>query len=766
MPFNVINKPAHRLDAFEKVTGKAKFTGDISFRGMLYGGVLHTKYPSAKIRFINLENAREVKGVKTILSAHDIPNNEFGKVRKDQQVLAKKRTYYIGDAIILVAGTTKEVVRKALEQIHIEYEELPGVFDPVASSEPGAMIVHPEWKSNEVAHHIVTKGDVNQGFRDAEVVIEREYTTPFIEHAYLEPEAVIAVPSSDSEITIYGSTAHPFVCRDTVATILGLPIENVRVIQTHLGGAFGGKDENMSVLAARATILALKTGRPVKIVYTREESFIESYKRHPYRMKYKIGATSKGKLTAEAITIIADSGSYVGQTPYVTWRSVVHATGPYNIPNVKVKISGFYTNNVYTGAMRGYGSPQIVFAHETLMDELAVELGLNPLSFRLLNIYRDNSVTACGQRLNNHTVSLEEIIKKATNRADFVRKYREYSTFEDGDIRRGIGIAVSYRGCGLGGEATDRASVRLCVDADGHVNIYCGLAENGQGLETVLRQIVAEELGININKVRYIPIDTTIVPESGPTVASRSTLVGGNAAIQAAREVKEKLSSIAAQILGCNEDTLSIEDTYFYSCEKCRKTLSVEDAAIYAGSHGIEISGLGNFQVTGISWDTVTGQGSPHLTYVYGCQIAEVEVDIGTGEIRCLNVIAAHDVGRAINTVGTMGQISGGVAMGLGYALTEELNIVDGFIKETNFDHYLIPTAQDVPRIIPIIIENPDPNGPFGAKSVGEPTTELTAAAIGNAVFHACGKRIRDLPINLERTLLGHHLQKHLPKRE
>ena len=725
---------------------------------MLYAKVLRSKYPSAKILNINLDEAEKIPGVKAIITANDIPNNEFGVIIPDQQVLAKERTYFIGDGIAVVAAETPESAKKAVESIKVEYEEISGIFDPLESK--NALPIHEDKDNNQVIHHKLRKGNIEEGFKRSDVILEREYQTQFVEHAYMEPEVVIAVPyENNSVVTIYGSIQNPFACRNAVASVLKIGFNQVRIVQNHIGGSFGGKDEVISSMAARAAVLALKTNRPVKLKNTREESIIESYKRHPYNMRYKVGATKEGKLLAMEIEAIADSGAYACQTPFVTWRSVVQATGPYEIPNVKTDTYGYYTNNVYTGAMRGYGSPQVIFANESLMDELAQELGMNPLELRLKNIFHDNSETASGQKLDNHKVSLEEVIKKAADSINFLEKYKEYSREQKGDKRKGIGMAISYRGCSLGAEAVDAAGIILSIQKDGTIYLYSGLAENGQGLKTVFSQIVAEELGIDIEKINFMVVDTLVSPDSGSTVASRATLVGGNASLDAAKNLKKKLTDFIVKKYNLVFNELIFKDNSIYTPDQ-KRIISFDEAASQAYNSGVFLSSYGWYKAPEISWDEETGQGRPYFTYVYGCQIAEVEVDIGTGEIKVLKMVAAHDVGRAINPANVLGQFYGGISMGLGYGIMEELDINEGYINNTNFDEYLIPTVKDMPDITPIIVENPDPNGPYGAKSIGEPTLELGAAAIANAVAQATGKRIRSLPINLEKILVGHSLKK------
>jgi len=507
MDYDKVNKPIKRVDAYEKVTGKAKFGADLFFPNILYAKVLRSKYPHARILKINIDKALIYPGVKAVLTAADIPNNEFGVIVQNQQVLAREQVFYIGDGIAVAAAETKEAAAKALELIEVEYEELPGIFDPEEAEKKDAPLIHSELENNQVVHHRLRKGDTERGFAQAEVILEREYTTQFVEHGYIEPEALVAVPyEHNTLVTIYGSIQNPFSCRNAVTSVLKVPLNKVRIIQNHMGGSFGGKDEIMSSMAARAALLALKTDRPIKMVNTRDESILESYKRHPYKMKYKVGVTKKGKLVAMEIKCLADSGAYACQTPFVTWRSVVQATGSYEVPHVKTDTYGYYTNNVYTGAMRGYGSPQIIFAQESLMDELAKELKMTPMGLRLKNIYHNNSITASGQKLDNHQVSLEEVISKAVEASNYKEKYRKYSKPQPEDKKRGIGMAISFRGCSLGAEATDAAGAIVAIQRDGSILISCGLAENGEGLKTVFTQIAAEELGVGIKRINYMEV--------------------------------------------------------------------------------------------------------------------------------------------------------------------------------------------------------------------------------------------------------------------
>lgn len=758
MAYKVVNTPQIRVDSLAKVTGQEKYAADYSFPGMLCGKVLRAKFPHALISKVDVQEALKLKGVHAVLTAQDIPGSKkIGAVIEDQDVLSGEKVRFLGDGVALVAAESMEIAERALELIKVEYEPLPGVFDPLEALKPGAPLLHPEKGDNIVNHHRVRKGDVKEGFARSEIVLEREYRTQFVEHSYIEPEACIAIPAPDLKgVQVLGSIQNPFSTRKMVARALNLELNRVQITQTTLGGSFGGKDEVMYIMAARAAMLALKTGKPVKMVNTREESFIESYKRHPYYMHYKVGATRDGKLQAMEIYIVADAGAYASQSPFVTWRSTVQATGPYEIPHVKTDVLAVYTNNTYTGAMRGFGSPQVIFAVESLMDELAHELNMDPVELRRINIFRQGSITATGQKLDDHVVSLEEVMDKALSAINYREKIGQKS---EGPIKRGVGFAISFRGCSLGAEGLDYANALISAQADGSIYISTGVSDNGGGLKTVLSQIVAEELGVPISDITVNVVDTAFVPDGGPAVASRSTIMGGNATRNAAISLREKLVEAMASLWGVPHEEIGVGEGKFFHIKNPDLSLSFYKVVEEALRMGIAPLAYGTYIAPQVTWDEELGQGNAYFTYVYGCQAAEVEVDLETGKVRVLRVAAAHDLGKAINLKTAEGQIYGGVAMGLGYGLLEEVEIQEGYTRTLNFDTYLVPTSCDVPQVTPIIVENPDPYGPYGAKSLGEPTNELLAAAIANAIFQACGRRIRELPLTPERVLLGRSLR-------
>ncbi|UCF77891.1 MAG: xanthine dehydrogenase family protein [Candidatus Eiseniibacteriota bacterium] len=773
--FAAIGTSVPNVDAVDKVTGRAKYGADHDRKGQLYGRVKYSEHPHALILSIDVSRAVNLSGVRAVLTHADIPGeNSFGTAVPHQVVLCSEKVRYLGDVVAIVAADSEEIAAKAVESITVKYKILPVVSDPVEALSPRSPAVHAG--GNLCVHQKVRKGDVGTGFSQSEVVLEREYATQKVEHAYMEPEAVLAEPGENGGITVTGSVQNLYSIRRGLARVLALPLGRVRVRQATLGGSFGGKDEAMTALCCRAALLALKTGRPVKMVNTRENSMRESYKRHPYRMKYKVGADRRGFLKAMEITIHADAGAYAAMSPFVTWRSTVQATGPYVVPNVRTDVYAAYTNNCYTSAMRGFGSPQVCFGSESLMDELAEKLGMDPLEVRLKNTLRGRSTTATGQKLN-HTVSVGEALLNVTKKGRFLktrasnRKHNERS-----HPKKGVGISCSYRGVSLGAEGVDAAGVTVSLQTDGSVVASSGLVDMGQGAATTISLMVAEELGVTVDRIRFLGADTSRLPDSGPTVASRTSFMAGQAARRACKEIVERIRPVASEVLGCPVDSLLFRNNWVsHSTERTRrgpgsrkagrgragrKRLRLGELASLCFARGVSLFAHGWYRAPATSWDERTGQGDAYFTFVYGANLAEVEVDTETGTVRVTRFVSSHDVGRVLNLNGARGQVYGGVAMGLGYALFEEYAEQDGRPSLENFDEYLLPTVSDVPETEIVFIENPDRLGPYGAKSLGEPACEIAAPAIANAVCDALGMRVRELPLTLERVRLGRGLSR------
>jgi CO/xanthine dehydrogenase Mo-binding subunit len=758
---DIVGTRQRRVDAWGKVTGRAKFAEDLGLPHQLVGRVLRAPHPHARIVRVEVAKARALPGVAAVLTAADIPGSRvFGGVTPDQRVLADDRVRYLGDGLALVAAESRAIAERALELIEVELEPLPVVTDPEAAMGADAPRIHGD--DNVFVHHHVARGDLARGFAAADFTIERRFRTQFIEHAYLEPEAVLAEPAEQGGVRVTGSIQNLFSSRRSVAAVLGLDLAQVQLIQATLGGSFGGKDEVMTSLCCRAALLALATGRPVKMVNTREESMLESYKRHPYILDYRWGARDDGSITAMEIRCIADGGAYASMSPFVTWRSVVQATGPYACENVRTDVYAVYTNNTYTGAMRGFGSPQVNFAIESMMDLLAERTGKDPLEIRLQNGFASGSVTATGQRLER--VSLKEVLTRAAEAADFTRKWRACRDAPPAERRRGIGLACSYRGVSLGAEGVDAAGAVVSVQTDGSVIVSSGITDMGQGAQTQMAQIAAEVLGIGMERIQFLNTNTSRVPDSGPTVASRGVVMGGSAAKAAAETVRATLLEAGAQLLGCPAAELALRAGHLVGASDGERLATFAELAAACFEQGRPLFGFGWHQAPRTDWDEERGRGEAYFTFVYGANVAEVEVDTATGKTDVVGFVSAHEVGQAISRAGVEAQIYGGVAMGLGYGLLEDFEIEQGVPRQLNFDEYLIPTAMDVPPIETIIVENPDPAGPFGAKSVGEPANELAAPAIVNAIANATGRRVTELPATLERVRLGHKLSRAGPR--
>ena len=763
---NLIGKRKKRVDALGKVTGAAKYADDYNLPFQLYAAVKYAEFPHAEIISIDISKAQNLAGVEAVMTATDVPgNNRFG-LDGDIRILADDRTRYLGDAVAIVAADSKETAQRAVEQINVNYRELPVVFDPEEALRPHAPRLHES--GNQIVHHKLRHGNPEKGFEQADFIFEHDFTTQPIEHAYIEPEAALAEPDEQDGIKIIGSMQNFYSSHKAIAGALNLPLAKVQILQSTLGGSFGGKDESATMLAARAALLAQKTGRPVKILNSREDSIRQSYKRHAYKLHYKWGCKADGSILAMEIKIIADGGAYTSMSPFVTWRSVVQAAGPYHCENVKTDVYAAFTNNNFTGAMRGFGSPQVNFAIESMMDELADKSGLSPLEIRLRNGFETGSVTAYGQILK-HTVSLKQVLRAAAEKSKFASKWSVNKKQNSGNknIRTGIGLSCAYRGVALGAEGVDAASAVVYVQPDGSLSVASGIIDMGQGAQTAMSQITAEVLGISMRRIRFLQPDTGRVADSGPTVASRGTIMGGGAVKIAAENIRFILEKTAREWFALKEEKLVFKDEHVFveSATGDRKPLTEFDALVsrcYAKGRPLFASGVRHIAET--YWDEETGQGDAYFTYVYGANVAEVEVDMDTGKVDVLRFWSAHDVGRAINKGMVEGQIFGGVAMGMGYGLLEEFIQENGEAKTVNFDEYYIPTTLDVPEMEALIIENPDEKGPFGAKSIGEPALEMAAPAIANAIFNATGKQIYNLPANLEEVLLGRKLRRTTPR--
>jgi CO/xanthine dehydrogenase Mo-binding subunit len=735
-----------RNDDVAKVTGKAKYTDDLNFPDMLHAVPVYSDYVHARIVFIDTSHAEQSDGVVRVITAKDIPgSNRHGQIVKDLRILADDKIRYNGDVVAVIVARTRDQAMEAAQKVTVRAEELPSILDPEEAMKPDAVLVHEDLGSNIINTHRVRRGNIDDGFKTSDVVIERDFRTQFVEHAYMETEAAVCVPRPDGVMEVYGSMQHPFSTRRFVSAFLGVPLADVEIIGTPMGGGFGGKDDTAAIVCARTALAARLLGKPVKTFYKRVWSIRESYKRHPYRVHYKMGLSKDGMIKAVQCRIVADGGAYCSVTPWVTWRSTVQCCGPYVVDNVHCDTYGVYTNNVYTGAMRGFGSPQMNFVIEQMVEIAAEQLGMSAIEFRRKNMVKQGSITITGQKLDTHTVAMGQALDAVLKEIDYEKKLVRCSHGESQtDELYGIGLAMSYRGVSLGAEGVDFVAAIINVQADGSILLDVGVHENGQGAESAMILVLADELGVNRDRIRLRRPSTSNIPDSGTTVASRGTIMGGGAVVIAARELKQKIAGVLSHYLNCPAAEIRFEREAILGGNR---SITFQDAMAEMYKARVFPYAFGVFQSPNVTWDEHNGQGNAYFTWVYGCQAVELTVNAKSGKVKLLNAVAAHDVGKAVNRDMVLGQCYGGMAMGIGYALHESVIMLDGKILNTNLNTYRIPRSEDIPPMKAILIENRDPNSPSGAKSIGEPANEIMAPAIANAIYHATGIRHFQIPI-------------------
>lgn len=735
-----------RVDASDKVLGRTKYTTDLAADDVLYVRVVRSPYAHAIVKGIDKSGAEKISGVVRVVTAEDVPGSkDIGVFIQDQPLFCHDKVRFIGDPVAMVVAESPEAAELGVQAVRVEYEPLPGIFDPEESLREAVMIHE---KGNLIDTSIVRKGDVEQGLREADYVISGTYRTPIQEQAYLETEAALAYKPSEDGITVVGCMQAPFVVEHAVKMVLGKAVPKVRIIVAPTGGAFGGKEDAPEGVCAMVALAAHLTKKAALLAFSRKESIVFHPKRHPMAIKREMGVTRDGRITAVRERIIADGGAYASLSPRVLFAAVCVAAGAYEVPNVYVEGHVAYTNKVPTGAFRGFGKPQSLFAAELQIDEAAEKIGMDPAEFRLRNILRVGSSTATGQVLKN-SVGLEECLLKSIEAAHWTRRRPAPQT--GGAHKRGIGMACLIHPTGLGPVGVDVTSATVEAADDGSIVVRTGLAEYGQGLHTGYARIVRRTLGLDRTQVRVELPDTMLALDSGPTVASRGTAMGGKAVLLAAEKLKERLATTAAELLSSPIREIVFENDCVFATRSPHRRLTFAELVASCRKRGLSLKEEAWNQVSDISWDRQKGQGSPWVSYSFGVHVAEVEVDTETGKVDLLNYVAAHDSGTVIAPTQFKSQIYGGVVQGLGYALIEELLIDEGRITNGSFLDYYIPTAADIPRITPILVEAPDDYGPFGAKGIGEPPIEPVAAAVGNAIYNAVGFPIREFPYTSER---------------
>jgi CO/xanthine dehydrogenase Mo-binding subunit len=746
--YSVVGKHQPAIRGRDIVTGKAKYSPDLEFPDMLVGKLLYSPYASARILKLDVSQARSIPGVAAVMTAVDIPGeNSYLYWYGDQPLLVADQVRYRGDALAAIAAVSEEIALAAMDAIVVEYESQEGIFDPVEALKPDSPRVWAD-KENLHSHHIEEWGDIDQGFKQADVLVEGTYQTSYQEHAMLETESAVALVEPDGTILVYASAQAPHRDRIQIARALGVPEAKVREITPHIGGAFGAKDEaNIQVHAA---LLANQTGRPVKIVKTREESILTHVKRHPINLTYRIGATSAGKLTAVHLVGIGDTGPYVNAGEEVMMVMGAYGVTPYSVPHVKTEALTVLTNNPICGAFRGFGVPQATFAFERSMDELAKELDMDPLQIRLLNGLKT------GQQFQPKV-----LVRQGEGMAACLEMVAELSDWNNKEkidrkpaphLRRGWGLAASFHKIGFGCNIPDHASAGVNMAPDGSVLVRTGAADMGQGAHTVIAQFVAEHLGVTPDQVHVYKPDTALAADAGASVASRVTVFSGNAALKAAQPIRDVLIGLAAEEIGVDPGLIDLQDG-FVQVENEQVKLTISELASRAYENNLPMQASGFYTMDYPDAELPDGTDGYEQTVGFGAHVAQVLVDIETGQVEVEKVYAVHDVGRVINPKGARGQVEGAVLQGVGYATMEDLVVDEGLIQNHSLESYLIPTVYDIPETITGYVEIPETSGPLGAKAVGEPPINISPAAIANAVTDAIGAPVRNLPITPERVL-------------
>ena len=692
-----------RKEGESKASGAAKYIDDLLFTNLLHARTIRSTIPAGDISAIRFNF--DTAGF-TIVDYRDIPGRNYvALIEDDQPCLAEATIRHVAEPILLLAHEDRETLLAS--DVQIDYRQTTPVYDPAASPTVFKKIA-------------IEKGNVEDGFALADVIVEGEYRTGHQEQLYIEPNGVVAVPGNgvgdDVEgITVYGSMQCPYYVHRALMVLLGLPEEKVRVVQTETGGGFGGKEEYPSMIAGHAALLAKKAGRPVKLIYDRVEDMVATTKRHPAIVRHRTGVTRDGRLTAIDVDALFDGGAYATLSGVVLSRGMIHASGPYRCDHVRIRGRATMTNTPPNGAFRGFGAPQTQFAAEEHMDRIAAELGLDPVRVREINALRPGDTTATGQRLGRDCSALQ-VLREAVKRTGFKRRRRALAK-----TNRGIGLSLFFHGSGFtGGGEVKLASKASLVLTERGARILVGSTEIGQGTRTMHAQIVADTLGLPYDAIDVNAADTGVVPDSGPTVASRTCMVVGRILQRCAEEMRERLGRLTPREYLRRHGPLVITKEYERPGE--------------------------------MSWDDNSYQGDAYGTYGWGCDIVELEVDRDTWEVRPMSFLTVHEIGKAIHPVLAAGQIEGGSAQGLGYALLEDVVMRDGRMANASLTNYIIPTTLDTPKMDVVMLENPYTHGPFGAKGVGEMPIDGPAPAVINALRHA-GFDLREIPATPERIM-------------
>jgi len=728
---------------------------------MLHAGCVHARHPHAIVE-VDVSAALEVPGVVCALTESDFPTAQS----KYDWFYCTSHPRMTGDVLAVVAATSPAALERGMAAVRVSYHRLPEVFSLDEALAPGAPQVRERGvgltdgvpdasKKGNVfleSYRPIRKGDVETGFAKADVVVERSYETRYAEHAYIEPESVLVIPRGDGAYVVRSCSQHGHAPQEFVAEALGIPMSRIQAVSSVVGGSFGGKFELVGLMCGRAALVSQVTGRACKMTYSREDSILESTKRHPFRSTIRIGAMRDGHIVAYEAAQVENGGAYNNQAPWMNIRAAVHSAGPYEIPNVRTDTYAVYTNNPVPGAFRGYSSPQVIYTNEMIIHELAHELDMDVVDLKRRNLLRQGSITATGQRLVHETL-LVRLMDDVVRDTDYRRKAVEWPR-EKGVWRRGIGLVTSYRGTALGGESVDASGTFMICLPDGGLVVRPALMEFGQGLQTVYAQIASEATGIAFENVRLEPVDTVAVADSGLTVASRGTAQGGQSVRMAGEKIREMLLETAREMLGVTADEeVGLHDGRCLVVGQPGRSVSVGDVATTRKYAGLPLATYQWYVPRPLANDFATGQGEAFTTYAYGACVCEVSVNVHTGQVAVDRVSAYHDVGHALNPELVRGQIYGGIIMGLGYGLWEDLDLDHGRIRSDNLDAYLVGTADDAPRMNVRLYECDDPEGTYGAKCIAEAGSEMVGAAAALAVSHAIGHPVRSIPVTPESVL-------------
>ncbi|MBI4319442.1 MAG: molybdopterin-dependent oxidoreductase [Chloroflexi bacterium] len=745
----VIGEPLPYLEGVSKATGETKFTADVAIPGLLYGKILRSPHLHARILNVDYGKAERLIGVKGVMAGKDTPGRKFGVprypgARVDQQGLATERVRYVGDEVAAVAAVDFDTAEEALDLIRVDYEILPAVLDPEEAMKPGASRLHDHSPDNVSARQKWHFGDIVKAFAESDYIREDRFTTTSVQHCALEPHTCVASWDVSGRVTLWASCAAPYVCRAQLALTLDLAESKIRILSPYIGGHFGSKTPMFSHYFC-AALLSRKTGRPVKFAHTREEVFGATLRRHPMSIWLKTGVKRDGTLLGSDCKLIADGGAYVSTGANALLLAGTFLTVTYRLPNVRYEACRVYTNKTISGPMRGFGAPQIRFAAEAQLEYICRDLGLDPVEVRL-----KNAIHAGDEMPNKFVINscgLTECIEKVAAASGFKEKHDK---MPDG---RGIGLACSSFISGHSILLHAPSGAILKFDEDGGITLLTGVSNVGQGSDTAMGQIAAEELGICLEDVRVVSGDTDLCPVHAGSYSSRGTLWGGSAVKAAAQDAKRQLLEVVAEKLECSPEDLQVGNRRIWVKGSPGKGMSLAEAVTASMlGKGNPIMGRGYFKIESLM-NAESGEGNLSPAYSFGAQAAEVAVDRDTGQVKVLNMWVAHDPGVAINRMSIEGQLHGSVQMGQGQALTEELIAEDGRWMNASFLDYRMPTAVDVPHTDSMLVETYDPTVPVGAKEAGEGTQISTVPAIVNALYDVVGVRFTDLPITPEKIL-------------